>query len=73
MLLEKQLCLVGYMQGICKGELGLFVTPVLSLLGGSHFDAHVWKWVTVPSDLAWSMQVIAATCLPRNNLHACVI
>ena len=26
-----------------KGEHGLFLTPVLMLWGGGHFDGHVWR------------------------------
>ena len=39
-------------QRIGKGESGLFLTPVLTILGGSHFDGHVWKLVIVPLDFA---------------------
>ena len=31
-----------------KGELGLFLTPVLTLWGGSHIARHVWRWFIVP-------------------------
>ena len=45
-------------EGIKKGELGLFLTPVLMLWSGSHIDRHVWRWVIVPSDLARSLGAI---------------
>ena len=47
-------------QGILKGELGLFLTPVLTLWGSGHFDHHVWRWAIVPSDLAWTFGAICA-------------
>ena len=38
---------LGFTQGIYKGESGLFLTPVLTLWGGSHFDCHIWRWVII--------------------------
>ena len=43
-----------------KGELGLFLTHVLTLWGGGHIDSHIWRWVIVPPDLARSFGVIWA-------------
>ena len=37
-----------------KGKSRLFLTPVLTLWGGGHFDCHVWRRVIVPLDLAQS-------------------
>ena len=48
-------------QGISKGESGLFLTPVLKLWGGHYFDAHVWRRVIVPPDLARSFGMISAS------------
>ena len=59
-------------QGIEKGELGLFLTPVLMLWGSGHIDHHVWRRVIVPPDLAQSCAAISAHYRlrdsPRNNL-----
>ena len=30
-------------QGVEKGELGLFLTPVLMLWGDGHFEGHAWR------------------------------
>ena len=40
-------------QGILKGVSGLFLTPVLMLRGSGHIGCHAWRWVIVPSDLAY--------------------
>ena len=47
-------------QGILKGEVGLFLTPVVTLCGGVHIDCHTWSWVIVPSDLTRSFSAICA-------------
>ena len=43
-----------------KAESALFLTPVLTLRGRSHLDRHIWRWVTVPSDLAQSFGMTCA-------------
>ena len=50
-----------------KGELGLFLTPVLMLWGGRHVARHVWRWVIVPSDLRLPLGTI------YTHYHYCVI
>ena len=53
-----------FTQGILKGELGLFLTPVLTLRGGGHIGRHAWRRVIVssahinvtqlmPNEIAW--------------------
>ena len=34
------------MQGIEEGELGLFLTPVLTLWGGAHYDGYISSGVS---------------------------
>ena len=41
-----------------KGGIRSLLTPVLTLWQGGHIDSHVWRWVIVPSDLAWSFGAI---------------
>ena len=43
-----------------QGESGLFLTHVLTLWGSSHIDRHIWRWVIVSSDLAWTFGAICA-------------
>ena len=46
-----------FSQGILKAESSLFLTPALRLWGGGYIDRHIWRWVVVPSDLAWSAHI----------------
>ena len=41
-----------------NGESSLFWTPLFMLLGGSHFDGHIWGLVNVPLDFARSINSI---------------
>ena len=51
---------IWYAQEILKGELGLFLTPVLTVRGGGHIDRHVWRRVIVPPDLRRSFGATSA-------------
>ena len=42
-LLKFRLILLDHTQGNLRGESGLFFTPVLTLLNGTHIGGHVWR------------------------------
>ena len=57
-----------------RGNLGLFLTPMLTLGGGGHIARHVWRRVIVPSDLALSFGAICKHYRYRMTLiHRAII
>ena len=43
-----------------RGIRSLFDPCANAMGGGGHIDRHVWRWVIVPSDLAWTFCLICA-------------
>ena len=69
---------VGTFKELKRGKQVSFLTPVLKLWGGGHFDGHQWRCIIVPPNLARSYSAIYAhfpSCgvLLYHNLNTSVI